>query len=392
MRMVTTAPIRTTSAANDLREVFDAPAAPTLGIEEELMVLDPQSLDLAPRAGELLGRMDGDPRFALELPAAQLEIIVPPASTVAEAIAGLATSRAELARAASGDVALAAAGLHPFSAVEGPLNRSERYDVTAAEHGHLARRQLVFALQIHVAIRGADRALAVYNALRSHLPELAALAANAPFHGGRDTGLASARPTVAGLLPRQGVPPVLASWEDYATALSWVQDPSRWWWELRPHPRHGTLELRVPDAQSTVADAAAVAAVAHALAVWLAQRHDAGERLPVVETWRIEENRWAACRHGVAGELHDLHTGERGPTRARLHALLDALEPVAEGLGCVQELQHARRLVQRNGACAMRAAAGPEGDVHRATSWLADRFLDGAGARDALHAGTSPPC
>jgi carboxylate-amine ligase len=377
MRIVSSGDIQPPGKPNEqrLRAVFGAPSPPTVGLEEELMLLDPATLDLAPRAAELIGGLGGDARFALELPAAQLEIVVPPSATVPEAAAWLARSRRELARGLEGEVRLAAAGLHPFAAVAGELNRSPRYDVTVAEHGDVARRQLVFALQVHVAIRGADRALAVHNALRSHLPELAALAANAPFHGGRDTGLASGRPPISGLLPRQGIPPVLRSWGDYAAALALVGDPSRWWWELRPHPLHGTLEVRVPDTQTTVADAAAVAAVAQSLAVWLAERHDAGETLPAEESWRIEENRWRACRHGVEGELLDLRTGERVPTRRRLHELLDVLEPVAERLGCAAELASARRLVDRNGAMAMRAAAGPEADLRRLTEWLANRFL-----------------
>jgi glutamate---cysteine ligase / carboxylate-amine ligase len=379
MRMVSLSHIPSRVVPNEqrLRAVFQAPAPPTVGIEEELMLLHPQTLDLVPRAPEILAMVGGDGRFALELPASQIEIVVAPAPTVGDAIAELARGRRELARRTSAEVRLAGAGLHPFAAVEGVLNRSRRYDRTATEHGAIARRQLVFALQVHVAIRGDGRALAVYNALRSFLPELAALAANAPFHGGRDTGLASGRPPVSGLLPRQGVPPVLASWAQYARALAWVGDPSRWWWELRPHPLHGTLEVRVPDTQATVADAAGVAALAHSLAVWLAERHDAGEALPVHDTWRIEENRWRACRYGVEGELLDLDSGEPRPARARLHALLDVLEPVGERLGCTAALGHARRLVEVNGAMAMRGAARQNGDLHRTVAWLADRFLDG---------------
>jgi len=343
-----------------------------VGVEEELMLLDAATLDLAPRAGEVLAQLDGDPRFTLELPAAQLEIVLAPMPTVGAAAAALAAARRDLLAAAGDELRLAAAGLHPFAAEQGPLNRGPRYDRTAAEFGEIARRQLVFALQIHVAIRGSDRALAVYNALRSHLPEIAALAAHAPYHGGRDTGLASWRPVVSQMLPRQGVPPAIASWEAYADALRWVEDPGRWWWELRPHPVHGTLEMRVPDAQATVADAAAVVAVAQALAVRLAERHAAGEALAVHDTWRIEENAWSACRHGVAGELRDLDTGERIGTRARLHALLDELEPVAERLGSAAELQDARRLVERNGAMALREAA--RGDTVAATRWLMERF------------------
>ncbi len=338
------------------------------------MLLHPATLDLVPRGPELLGRLGGDPRFKLELPAAQLEIVVAPQPTVGAAVAALRVARRDLLAALGGDVRLAAAGLHPFAAPEGPLNIGERYDATAAEYGRVARRQLVFALQVHVAIRGAQRAIAVHDALRSYLPELAALAANAPFHAGADTGLASARPKIAETLPRQGVPPALRSWEQYASALEFVScgGAGRWWWELRPHPRHATLELRVPDAQATVAEAAAIAAVAHALAVRLAERHDAGEALAVHDTWRIEENRWSACRHGVEGEMRDLDTGERRPTRARLHALLDELEPVAERLGCAAALGDARALVACNGAMRLRAAAN--GDVTAAARWLVERF------------------
>jgi carboxylate-amine ligase len=372
--MVSASDLHVTEASNAerLRSVFAAAAPPTVGLEEELMLLDPDTFDLAPAAAEVLEGLDG--RFALELPASQLEIVVPASASVRDAVGHLARSRADLA--GHTELRLAAAGLHPFAATEGVLNRSERYDVTVTEHGRIAHRQLVHALQVHVAIRGGDRVLAVHNALRSYLPELAALAGNAPYYGGRDTGLASARPTVSALLPRQGIPPVLASWEDYARALELVGDPSRWWWELRPHPTHGTLEMRVPDAQPTVADAAAVAAVAHCLPVWLADRHDAGETLPVDDSWRIAENRWRAGRHGVQGDLLDLATGERVPARDRLHGLLDALEPVAERLDCVAELGSARRLVEVSGAMALRAAAGPDADLRRATEWLANRFLE----------------
>jgi glutamate---cysteine ligase / carboxylate-amine ligase len=378
MRAMASSPLRSTTPANEaaLRAVFDVDAPPTVGLEEEVMLLDPATLDLWPGAREVLARLDGDPRYTLELPASQLEIIVPPAATVGQAADGLARARRDLAAAVGGDVVLAVAGLHPFATAEGTLNRGPRYDATAVEFGALARRQLVCALQVHVAIRGADRALAVYNAMRCYLPELAALGANAPFHDGRDTGLASARPMISTLLPRQGIPPQLSSWAAYADALRWVDDPGRWWWELRPHPRHGTLELRVPDAQTTVRDAAAIAAVAHALAVWLADRHDAGEPLRGAEAWRIAENRWSACRHGVEGEMRDLATGVPQPTRRRLHGLIDALEPVARRLGCSDELADARRLVAANGAMAMRAAAA--GDPARATRWLAQRFLGGS--------------
>jgi carboxylate-amine ligase len=346
-----------------------------VGLEEELMLLDGETLDLLPRAGDVLAVVEGDERFKPELPAAQLAIVTPPCSTAFEAVELLERARADLSRAAAGVGRLAAAGVHPFAAALGVLNRGERYDLTAAEYGDIARRQLVCAFQVHVAVGGADRSLAVYNALRSYLPDLAALAANAPYHDGVDTGLASIRPKLSGLLPRQGVPPAFPSWEAFAEALAWgraagsVPEPRRWWWELRPHPAYGTLEVRVPDSQARIVDAWAVAASVRSLTAWLAARHDGGDLGSPVASWRIEENRWWACRDGVEGSMADLDTGRQVATRERLLALLETIAPWGEGDA---GLAHARELVECNGAMRQRAA----GDPRAAAAWLADVYAD----------------
>jgi carboxylate-amine ligase len=363
-----------------VKAAFEAVDPMTLGLEEEAMLLDPGSLDLCPRAVEVVARA-GDPRFKLELPAAQVEIVLPPTATVGESAAALGSARRDLAIAAEG-IVLAAAGAHPFADPLGALNDGPRHAPIADAFGGVARMQLVCALQVHVAVGGHARTLAVYNALRSFLPELAALAANAPFYAGRDTGLASVRPKLCELLPRQGVPPAIASWEAYVEAMRWgaragaLPAPARWWWELRPHIEHGTLELRVPDAQATVADAAAVAAVAHALVGWLAARHDAGELPEPDPTWRIEENRWAACRDGMEAEFADLRTGQRTPVRDLLAARLEQLAPTARALGCAAELADAGRLAEAGGAARQRIAAA--GDPRAAARWLAGAYVPGA--------------
>jgi carboxylate-amine ligase len=364
-------------AAAKLRALFDEPAPMTVGLEEEAMVLDAETLDLAPAGARIVEHGGEGAPFKLEMPAAQLEVATPPCATLEDALAELAAGRRALASAAEAcGATVACAGAHPFAAAEGPLNDAERYAAIEHAHASVARRQLVYALQIHVRVSGADRALAVYNALRGHLPELAALAACAPFHEGRDTGLASIRPLIAGMLPRQGVPPALPSWEVFAEGLAWAGDPGAWWWELRPHRHHGTLEVRVPDAQPTLEDAAAVAAVAVCLVATLAARFDAGEPLDVPEDWRIAENRWRALRHGVGGTLKDLRTGEEAPTAERIAALLDELEPTARELGCGPRLDAARALLAAGGGAAkLRAAAG--GDVHAGVRWLTARYRDG---------------
>jgi len=366
-------------SAERLREVFDRAGQDGVGIEEELMVLDPETLDLAPRADELLASLAGDSRFKPELVAAQVEQVTTPVATVAAAAAQLEAGRRRLGEAAGGKLLLAGAGAHPFAAESGVLNTAERYRHTREEYACVARRQLVFGLHVHVRVRGAERAVAVYNGMRSYLPEVAALAANAPFYSGRDTGLASIRPKVSELLPRQGVPPAFADLEDLARALSFTArarahaSPRTWWWELRLHPFHGTVEVRVADQQSTVGETAAVAAFTHSLVAHLAARHDGGEPVPIHSTWRIEENRWSACRHGLDGTLADLETGERRPARDRLRELLSELEPTAAGIGCSAELAAALRLTETGGAERQRSVAVERG-VQGLARWLAERF------------------
>ncbi len=350
-------------SASELRARFDAPDELGIGIEEELFLLDGETLDLLPHAREVIARVDGDPRFKLELPAAQLEIVTPPCPDVASAVESLRAARRDLAAAAAPIGRLMTAGAHPTAAELGVLTDDPRYQRTLDEYGERARRQLVSGLHLHVSLGGADRTLAVYNAFRSYLPELAALAANAPFHGGRDTGLASIRPTIAVYLQRQGVPPIIPSWEWFASALQWgqasdtVPDARRWWFELRLHTTYGTLELRAPDAQSSVAAVHGVAAFAYDLMHALAARFDAGEALPVHDSWRIDENRWAAMRDGVEGTLADLDTGARVPTRELLASRLPSLHPTTEAL------------IRANGAIRTRSMG-----VDGAAAYLADQW------------------
>src|SRR5215210_4343157 len=350
-----------------LRELFDGVTDHTVGVEEELMLLDLVTLDLLPAADRVSAELGGRVSLRPELPAAQVETASPVCGSIAEAAEALAAARSRLAAGVAGWARLAGAGTHPFAAPRGALRADPKYDALKAEFPWTLPQQLVFGLHVHVAVRGADRALAVLNAVRSYLPELAALAGNAPLHAGRDTGLASVRPLIAGLLPRQGVPPAFASWEALADYLAWGRRGGVFpaagepWWEARAHEELGTIELRVPDAQTTAGEAAGVLAVGAALVAWLAERYDAGEPLPVHDTVRIAENRARALRHGLAGTLLDLDSGEPAPARARVIGLIDRVGPAAERLGGGAALEHARTLAARNGAERQRALAGEHG-------------------------------
>lgn len=369
--------------ARTLRQRFDQTGGFTVGVEEEVMLLDAVTLDLVACAQAVCERTAGDPRFKRELPAAQLEIVTEPADSATAAVEQLARGRRDLAAATGGLARPAAIGVHPTSAPVGVLSDGDRYAALRREYGVVAELQLVAALQIHVAVGGHERTLAVYNALRGLLPEIAALSANAPFYCGVDSGLASVRPGICVQLPRQGVPPALESWEHYARELEWsarsaaVTDAATWWWEVRPHAVYGTLELRIPDAQTTLAEAAGIIAFVQALVATLADRVDAGDSRAPAPTWRIQENRWSALRYGVQGSLANLDSGQRRPTRERLHELVDAVAPAARRIGSADLLRHTRDSIEVNGALRQRQAAAAHG-LDRLAGWAADQFLAGA--------------
>jgi glutamate---cysteine ligase / carboxylate-amine ligase len=354
-----------------LRSLFSSTVAGTIGLEEELLLVSREDWLPVAAAGVVVTEA-GDPRVKPELVACQLEIATAVHKDPASAVEELGACRALVAAACVSGVVPIASPVHPL--VDGPtaLAESKRASELGARYREIVSRQLVSSLQVHLAFGDADCTLAVYNALRNLLPELAALAAASPFAGGQDTGLCSVRPVIASQLPRQGVPPIITSWEQHAEDLTWaargssMTDPSEWWWELRPHLRYGTLELRVLDVQATTARTDAITRFVHALGARLAELYHLGELEPPAPAWRIAENRWSALRDGVRGELLDLRTGEARPTSRRLHELIDAAESHAPG-----GLDSARTLVESPPAEHLRVL-GPQ----RVVPWLTEVFTE----------------
>lgn len=379
-----------------LRAPFDEQReAFTVGVEEELMVLDRRTLDLAPRAADVLDALGDDGRFCAELPAAQLEIVSPVCVHTGAIGRALLTARRDAAEAAAPmGLVLAGSGTHPFAPAEGVMSAGPRYAAIVDEYRWAARRAMSWGLHVHVAVPGADRALAVHDALRSYLPWLGAIAVNAPFHAGTDTGLASVRPKLSDGLPRQGIPPAFGTWAAYAQWLAWgarsnAFGASHLWWELRLHPTFGTLELRVCDQPATAARSATLAAVIQALCAWLAARHDDGERLPCDPTERIDENRWRALRDGSSGTLLDLDTGAGRSTSEGLAELLATIRPFATGLGSVGAFDEVDELLCTPGADRQRAAAREAGGLRAVVAAQAEAFdaeLAGLGAIGAVAA------
>jgi len=363
-----------------LRARFDGAASFTVGAEDELLLVDADTLRPSPAGERALTLADGDPRVTGELRASQVEAVTPVCVSAADVARELASVRRLLALGLARDgVLVVGAGTHPLALAPGPLARTHRSRTLARQHPWAAANVLTCGLHVHVAVGGADRALAVHDALRSYLPELIALGANAPYHRGEDSGLATVRPKLNGAWPRGGVPPAFRSWRDFSEFVVWGRDGgafadcSHHWWDLRLNTDHGTIEVRAADTQLRVADAAAVVALVQCLVFELAARHDAGEPLPVAPCERIAENVYLAMRDGVAGSLIDLESGARVRTADRLHVLAERLMPAAVELGCDAELcgiaplllagggaGHQRRLARHVGIDALPAALAAE--------------------------------
>ena len=326
----------------------------TVGVEEEVMLLEPADWSLASRADSVMERLDGElaTHASTETHGSALELRTDPHATVAEALAQLERLRAGLAEVLGPlQLSAAAAGIHPFASWQDTeISQGERYRFLYGSMRELARREPTFALHVHVAVGDAERAMLAANRIRTHLPLLLALSANSPFWQGRDTGLASARTPLFQAFPRVGIPRAFAGYEDYVETIDLLMrceafpEPTFLWWDVRLQPRFGTIEVRIMDAQTTAADSAALTALVQCLVRLeaLDGRQVAEDRdLPEV----LAENRFLAARDGAGASLIDPGLGRRVPVGDILDGVLDRCREHAEELGCLEELEWSRHLV-----------------------------------------------
>jgi glutamate---cysteine ligase / carboxylate-amine ligase len=343
----------------------------TLGVEEELQLVDATSFDLTSRYAEVFGEAARhDERIRPELLQSTVEVATEPVRTVGEAIA----EAAELRRRAHEEaerrgVRVLSAGTHPFSRYEHQdVTDKPRYAELVDALQWAVERQLIFGLHVHVGLDSAPEAIAVANALRTWLPELLALSANSPFWHGRDSGLASTRSKVFDAMPRSGLPPAFASFEEFELVVERgvrtgsFEDYTFIWWDLRPHPRLGTIEVRICDAQTRLENVAVLVALVQSLAGTLAERFERKGTLDTQPVTLIAENKWRAVRHGLDAELVDLTRDEQRPAREALRELAELARPAAGRLGCTEELDLLESVLARgDGASEQRAAAAAAG-------------------------------
>jgi carboxylate-amine ligase len=332
------------------REAFDSGRDFTLAVEEEFAILDPESLGLVNRFEELFLAAQGtelEGHLVGELIASEVEIRTGRCETFAEAAALVGERRRQLLELAGRhDVVLGSTGTHPWSPwQEQRIIDTPHYRRNDEILRYVVWRNNTFGLHVHVGIRGADRAIAVADGLRTFLPHLLAYSSSSPFVENVYTYLHSARTqTFTRMFPRCGIPDAFGSWAEYERYVRFLYDTgsvtehTQLWWSVRPHLAFPTVEIRIADGQPGLEEAQALTALAYALTARIARAVDEGEPLPIHPHRLLEENLWRAIRYGLSGELIDLETGEVHPARAELERLVEWVLPVAEELGAASLL------------------------------------------------------
>ncbi|HWG62929.1 MAG TPA: glutamate--cysteine ligase [Streptosporangiaceae bacterium] len=363
----------------------------TLGIEWELQLIDCTSRLLRQDAGEVLAALPGAGEHAKirhELMQSTVEVVTGICSTVAEATGDLAATIAQLQRITDmRGTMLACAGTHPVSdwrdAKMAPI---QRYAELVEQMQWLARRIQTFGVHVHVGVRDGSKAIPIVNALAAYLPHFLALTASSPYWGGHDTGLASSRAVIFGELPTAGPPHLLAGWaefEEYMETLlraGTIRSIKEVWWDIRPHPDFGTVEIRMFDGVPTLREVGMVGALSQCLVHMLDSQLDRGYRLPSQPEWVVRDNRWRAARHGLDAIVITDAAGSTAPLRDEVYELMMELRPAAERLGCAAELDVVSEVLDKGTSCERQRGVTDSGgsltDVVDAlvTEFAEDRF------------------
>jgi carboxylate-amine ligase len=327
------------------RAAFEDGTELSVAVEEEFALLDPETLGLANRYEDVKAAaagLDWDEHLVGELIASEAEVRTGKCADFGEAAARMGERRAQLQGLARElGLQLGATGAHPWSRWQDQrIIDTPHYRRNDELLRYVVWRNNTFGLHVHVGIRGADRAVAVCNALRNFLPELLALSASSPFVEEVNTGLHSVRTEIfTRMFPRCGIPDAYDGWAGFEEDVAFlyrtrsITEHTQLWWSVRPHLAYPTVEIRICDGQPDLAESQGLAAFMHALAARCARAHDEGEPLPSLPNRLLEENLWRAIRYGLPGELIDFAAGEPVPARARLERLLEWVAPVAEAIG-----------------------------------------------------------
>lgn len=334
---------------------FNSSQRSTIGVEVEYGIVSRQTGDLVTCASEILAELNTPtgrsehPKVKNELLECTIEVITGICENPAEAKADIAATLHELEPILTArNLGLASSGTHPFGRWEEMrVTPSPRYQRMVEELQWPAIRLLIHGVHVHVGVRSAEKAVITTNVLAGHLPLVLALSCSSPYWRGEDTGLASSRTKIFEGLPTTGIPPQLASWDAYNRLLDalvkagTIKTMREIWWDVRPHPNFGTVELRMADGIATLDETMAIAAIAQCLVTHIDEVTDAGGSFELLPDWVLRENKWRACRYGLDAELIIDDLGNTQPLREQLSEVVAMLTPLADRLGCLDELNHA---------------------------------------------------
>jgi carboxylate-amine ligase len=365
---------------------FGKSDAYTLGVEEEYMLLDAETFDLVQHIDTVLAAVAGhelETVINAELMQSVLEIATPVCRTPAEVADQLRRIRGYVAGIAHDQgLRVGSAGTHPFSLFERQrITARDRYRALVDQMQYVARRELIFGLHMHVAVDDPEKAIHVVNGLLPQLGPLLALSASSPFWRGEPTGLRSTRQMIFAAFPRSGLPPRFASYDEYAEVVGHLEktgciaDYTHIWWDIRLHPRLGTIEVRICDAVTRMEHVVALVAYCQALVKLYSERFDRGEEIPSYHRILTSENKWLAGRYGLEAPLMDLATGRRNrvPVTQIIRRTLREIEPHARELGSERELEVIQEILANgNGADRQLRVFNANHDIVEVVSEIAD--------------------
>lgn len=380
------------AAAMANRIDFSSSERSSLGIEWELELVDPESRQLTARSDEVLAAVtppgaEEHAKAKHELFQACVEVITGVCGTVGEACADLSGTLQEVANAAdAAGVRLMCSGTHPLTDwSQQPITPDSRYSALIERNQWMARQLQIFGVHFHVGIRAPEKAIPIVNALLAYVPHFLALSASSPFWIGSDTGLASYRSKVFEALPTAGLPYQLSGWDEFERYMEvlistqTIESVREVWWDIRPHPNYGTVELRICDGIPTLQEIGAMAALAQCLVERLDTEIDRGYTLPHPQAWVVRENKWRAARYGLDAEIVVDAKGSTQPVREAIGELVEDLGPLAQRLGCAEELAVTHDVLKQGASYqrqrAVAAAAG--GDLTKVVDALIGEMANG---------------
>lgn len=370
--------------------VFHRSERPTLGVEIEVQLVDDTgALATDTAATKVLAdpALDGAPGYKHELLECTVEVITDVCPTVNAVRRELREKVDLLIEVADRHgYRVLCSGTHPFSSwSDQTVSPDPRYQRLIEDCQWTARRLLIFGIHTHVGLKTGEEAIAVGNSLATFIPHFLALSTSSPFWSGRDSGLSSIRSKVFESLPTAGLPYHMANWGQFQKFMrtligaGTIRSIREVWWDIRPHPGFGTIELRICDGIPTMDETCAVVALSQCLVVWLAERYNAGLDMFEHQAWTIRENKWRAARYGLEAEIIRDEEGNVVSLRRSLGDLVDRLTPTAERLGCLEDLKGVHKIMERGtSATRQREVYQQTGDLSKVVDLLVEEMRSGS--------------